>query len=95
MPTQHVGPGSPMVRRSQRQRSRPQLAQANFCDIVRTQSDDRLEQEQQHQQQQQQELELQQSAAVAVAAAAPHVNRRSGRKARPRSFCNSIVGAQA
>ncbi|KAL7741667.1 hypothetical protein ACLKA6_000288 [Drosophila palustris] len=80
MPTQHVVavvvPGSPMVRRSgRRPQPRPQPSQANFCDIVRTQSDDRLEQE----------LEQQ----------APHVNRRSGKKSRPRSFCNSIVGAQA
>lgn len=86
MPTQHVGPGSPMVRRSQR-RPRPQLAQANFVDIVRAQSDDRLEEHQQ-QQHHQVQVELEQQAA-------PHVNRRSGRKARPRSFCNSIVGAQA
>lgn len=78
MPTQHV-PGSPMVRRSQR-RPRPQPTQANFCDIVRAQSDDRLE-EQHHQAQQAQQ--------------APHVNRRSGKKTRPRSFCNSIVNAQA
>ncbi|KAH8261577.1 hypothetical protein KR044_011693 [Drosophila immigrans] len=86
MPTQHV-PGSPMVKRSQR-RPRPQPTQANFCDqirnappgyIVRAQSDDRLEEQHQAQLSQQ----------------APHVNRRSGRKARPRSFCNSIVGAQA
>ncbi|KAH8411043.1 hypothetical protein KR222_009931 [Zaprionus bogoriensis] len=92
MPTQHV-PGSPMVRRTQR-RPRPQATQANFVDqirdappgyIVRAQSDDRLE-EQHQQQHQQHEQQLQ---------AAPHVNRRSGRKARPRSFCNSIVGAQA
>ncbi|ALC41432.1 NKAIN [Drosophila busckii] len=81
MPTQHVH-GSPMVRRSQRRQPRPQ---PNFCDqirdappgyIVRTHSDDCLEEQQ-----------LQNSA--------PHVNRRSNRKARPRSFCNSIVGAQA
>lgn len=81
MPTQHVVPGSPMVRRSQRRQPRPQPTQANFCDIVRTQSDDRLE------------VELHQS--MESQQAAPHVNRRSGKKTRPRSFCNSIVGAQA
>ncbi|EDW58881.1 sodium/potassium-transporting ATPase subunit beta-1-interacting protein isoform X1 [Drosophila virilis] len=85
MPTQHVSAaGSPMVRRSQR-RPRPHPAPANFCDqirdtppgyMVRTHSDDQLEEQLQQQ-------------------AAPHVNRRSGRKARPRSFCNSIVGSQA
>ncbi|XP_051859448.1 sodium/potassium-transporting ATPase subunit beta-1-interacting protein isoform X1 [Drosophila albomicans] len=89
MPTQHV-PGSPMVKRSQR-RPRPQPAQANFYDqirdappgyIVRAQSDDRLDEQHQTQLAQQSQQ-------------APHVNRRSGRKARPRSFCNSIVGAQA
>ncbi|KAM8711355.1 hypothetical protein ACLKA7_000489 [Drosophila subpalustris] len=88
MPTQHVVaavvvPGSPMVRRSgRRPQPRPsQPSQANFCDIVRTQSDDRLEQELELNQQQSQQ--------------APHVNRRSGKKSRPRSFCNSIVNAQA
>ncbi|KAH8283520.1 hypothetical protein KR018_004670 [Drosophila ironensis] len=93
MPTQaalpHVPPGSPMVRRSNR-RPRPPVP-ANFCDqirapppgyVVRAQSDDRL-------------VEQTAVQADAAAEAAPHVNRRSGQKTRPRSFCNSIVGVQA
>ncbi|EDW02414.1 sodium/potassium-transporting ATPase subunit beta-1-interacting protein isoform X1 [Drosophila grimshawi] len=80
MPTQHV-PGSPMVRRNQR-RPRPHPAQANFCDQIRDTPPGYMVRTHSDDQ-----LEEQQSA--------PHVNRRSGRKARPRSFCNSIVGAQA
>ncbi|KRG04011.1 uncharacterized protein Dmoj_GI26400 [Drosophila mojavensis] len=95
MPTQHVPSGSPMVRRSQR-RPRPHPAPANFCDqirdtppgyMLRAHSEDRLEEQPVPAQSQSQSQSPSQSA--------PHVNRRSGRKARPRSFCNSIVGAQA
>lgn len=82
--------GSPMVRRSNR-RPRPPIP-VNFCDqirapppgyVVRAQSDDRLVEQ------------AQQASGSTAVDAAPHVNRRSGQKSRPRSFCNSIVGVQA
>ncbi|KAH8233635.1 hypothetical protein KR026_010755 [Drosophila bipectinata] len=85
--------GSPMVRRSNR-RPRPPIP-VNFCDqirapppgyVVRAQSDDRLVE---------QTTQAQPVSASTAAEAAPHVNRRSGQKTRPRSFCNSIVGVQA
>ncbi|XP_037951335.1 sodium/potassium-transporting ATPase subunit beta-1-interacting protein isoform X1 [Teleopsis dalmanni] len=101
MPSQYI-PRSPVAtrvaRRQRQQHERSQLANnsANFCDqirntqptshIVRAKSHDRLSNSQTAQAKANKEI------------SAPHVNRRSGRreggKARPRSYCNSMVGGE-